>query len=168
MSPGRVFSSSLALALLCGMPMTAGAAKLLDVGVLDRDYLVVHFSDGEVVHDEAAASETILRYEPELDPGAAQTTGSWTISSTDDANYAAGQHPLACYRKTKLNGHAEMEWIGNDYRYEYTYEHWIYLKLPTSLQQGMTYTLDIAPATNVDVTTQSFTFDIYSSRSEQS
>ncbi|MCP4895722.1 MAG: hypothetical protein GY906_02010, partial [bacterium] len=69
-------------------------------------------------------------------------------------------------RKTKLSGHAEMEWIGGDYRYEYTYEHWIYLSLPSSLQQGMTYTLEIAPATNSDDTSESLTFDIYSSRSE--
>ena len=59
-----------------------------------------------------------------------------------------------------------MEWSGSDYRYEYTYEHWIYLRLPNSLQQGMDYTLEIASATNSDTASAAFTFDIYSSRSE--
>ena len=59
-----------------------------------------------------------------------------------------------------------MEWSGNDYLYEYTYEHWVYLMLPSSLQQGMTYTLVIDPATNSDTASASLTFDIYNSRSE--
>ena len=59
-----------------------------------------------------------------------------------------------------------MEWVGSDYRYEYTYQHWIYLRLPSSLQQGMTYTLEIASATNSDTASASVTFDIYNSRSE--
>jgi endoglucanase len=59
-----------------------------------------------------------------------------------------------------------MEWSGSDYRYEYTYEHWIYLRLPHSLQQAAAYTLEIASATNSDTAFASFIFDIYNSRSE--
>ncbi len=155
------------LILLGGVAREVEAAKLIDISMLDQDYLVVHLSDGDVIHNEGSTGETILRYTPVLNTGAAVTTSNWRITSAGDPNYgSSGQHPQACYRKTKLSGHAEMEWSGNDYRYEYTYEHWIYLSLPSSLQQGMTYTLEIAPTTNSDDTSESFTFDIYNSRSE--
>ncbi len=155
------------LLLVAGSAVEVSAAKLIDVSTLDKDYLVVHLSDGDVIHDEGAAGETIIRYTPELDTSVSVQTASWTITSSQDPNYGAGgQHPQSCYRKTKLSGHAEMEWIGGDYRYEYTYEHWIYLRLPDSLQQGATYTLEIAPGTNSDDTSAAFDFDIYSSRSE--
>jgi hypothetical protein len=157
----------LLLLVSVGATCQVQAAKLVEVSVLDKDFLIVHLSDGEVIHDEGSASETIIRYTPELNTGAAVQTGSWTLTSADDAAYGTvGQHPLSCYRKTKLNGHAQMEWSGSDYRYEYTYAHWIYLRLPSSLQQGMTYTLAIAPVVNSDDNAEPFNFDIYTSRSE--
>ena len=142
------------LVLLSGAGSEVQAAKLIDVSVLDKDYLIIHFSDREVIHNEGVG-ETVTRYDPELDTSAAVQTGNWTIKSIEDANYGvSGKHPQNCYRKKKLNGHAQMEWSGSDYRYEYTYEHWIYLRLPNSLQQGMTYILEIAPATNSDTVAQ--------------
>ncbi len=160
--------SLLGLLVLVGSWATdVQAAKLVDVSVLDKDFLVVLLSDGDVIHNEQPLEETVVRYTPELNTGAAGETGSWTITSSQDPSYSAGgQHPNSCARKTKLSGHAQMEWIGGDFRYEYTYEHWIYLSLPSSLQQGMSYTLEIAPATNTDDTSESFTFDITTSRSE--
>ncbi|HEX8531772.1 MAG TPA: Ig-like domain-containing protein, partial [Cytophagales bacterium] len=61
---------------------------------------------------------------------------------------------------------AQMEWTGSDYRYEHTMEHVVYLKLPFSMVQGKTYTLTINGNTNTDVTTRTFTYDIFNSRSE--
>ena len=120
------------------------AAKLVSVSVLDKDYLVVHFLDGEVTIS-ATDQQTVTRYTPALSTAAAVQTANWTLKSSQDGNYgSAGKHPLNCYRKTKLSGHGQMEWVGSDYRYEYTYQHWIFLRLPNSLQQGMTYTLEIA------------------------
>lgn len=152
---------------LCFLVMPGFAAQLVDVSVLDRDILVVHLSDGDVVHDEGGSGEIITRHTPELNATAAAATASWTLTSADDASYgASGQHPSFCYRKTKLGGHAQMEWIGNDFRYEYTYEHWIYLQLPSSLQQDASYTLIIDPTIHSDVLSQSFTCDIFENRSE--
>ncbi len=164
-----LFKIKLILALLLGgMVCNVHSAKLINVGVLDRDYLIVNISDGDVIHqDEANKVEQILRYTPELDTGAALQSVNWTITSATDTNYgASGQIPLSCSRKKKLSGHAEMEWSGNDYRYEYTYEHWIYLQLPSSLQQGATYQLAIGSAVNSDTPTATFTFDQFNSRSE--
>jgi hypothetical protein len=146
-------------------PLGAEAAKVVSVGTLDKDYVVVQISDGDVAHE--APGEKVTRYTPELSTTAAVATSSWTIKSSQDASYGtAGKNPTACSRKKKLSGHAQLAWVSSDYGYEYTYQHWIYLRLPTSLQQGMAYTLEIAAATNVDVTSQTFTFDVASSRSE--
>ena len=73
---------------------------------------------------------------------------SWTITSSDDANYARGQSSESCFRKTKLNGHAQLDWVGSDHEQAYTHEHWSYLRLPDSLQPGATYTLTVDGATN--------------------
>ncbi len=144
------------------------AAKLVNVSILDRDYLIVNLSDGDVVHqDEVNKVEQILRYTPELNTSAAVQTGNWTITSLNDASYGSGgKHPLNCSRKKKLSGHAELEWSGNDFLYEYTYEHWIYLQLPSSLQQGATYQLNIGSSVNSDTASTTFTFDQFNSVSE--
>ena len=147
----RALPCASALLMSAVVATQAHAAKLASVGVVDKDYLVVNVLDGQVVHNEGV-SESVVRYTPELDTSAATQVANWTIRSSDDTSYgSSGLHPVACYRKKKLNGHAQMEWSGSDYRYEYTYQHWIYLRLPSSMQQGMSYTLQIASATNSDV-----------------
>jgi endoglucanase len=150
---------------LTAVSLRAEAAKVLSAGVIDKDYLVVNISDGIVEHE--MPGEKVTRYTPELSTTAAVATSSWTIKSDQDTNYGtSGKNPTACSRKKKLSGHSQGAWASSDYTYEYTYEHWIYLKLPTPLQPGMAYTLDIAAATNADVTSKAFTFDIYNTRSE--
>jgi len=154
--------------LCCGAPAPAWAARLVSVATLDKDTLVVNVRDGEVIHRENG-TETVNRFAPELSTASAVLTASWTLKSSVDASYGGtGQHPTACWRKTKLNGHAQLAWNTgtNDYNYESTFEHWVFLRLPSSLQQGMTYTLEIAAATNLDTSSAPLTFDIYSSRSE--
>jgi hypothetical protein len=166
MKTWRLLSSACAVfAVTTGAPPAAEAAKVVSVGPLDKDYLVVQISDGDVAHE--VPGEKVTRYTPELSTTAAVAPSSWTIKSSQDASYGTtGKNPSACSRKKKLSGHAQLDWVSSDYAYEYTYQHWIYLKLPSSLQQGMAYTLDIAAATNADVTSQPFTFDIDNSRSE--
>lgn len=152
-----------AIALIGFTPALAHAAKLVSVSVLDRDYLVVSVLDGEVTHE----LEKVTRYTPDLSTTAATLASNWMVKSTADAGYTgAGKNPTAISRKKKMNGQSQGSWVSSDYTYEYTYQHWIYLKLPTSLQQGNAYTLEIAAATNLDQTSVPFTFDVYSSRSE--
>ncbi|HJX63434.1 MAG TPA: glycoside hydrolase family 9 protein, partial [Polyangia bacterium] len=152
-----------AIASIGFTPTLAHAAKLVSVGVLDRDYLVVNVLDGEVAHEP----EKVTRYTPELSTTAATLVTSWTVKSTADAGYAGvGRNPTAISRKKKMSGQSQGAWVSSDYSYEYTYQHSIYLKLPTSLQQGNAYTLEIAAATNLDQTSVPFTFDVYSNRSE--
>lgn len=155
-------------------------ANLRGVHVVDRDYLMVHVVDGEVKHHDDGTGEgaytpwgrprdkdEVVLYGPGLDVKAAVQPANWTLASTDDPDYSGGgAAPTACHRKTKVNGHSEQHWVGNDFHYEYTFEHFIFLKLPRPMKQGKTYTLSIAPAVRTDKTTVQFTFDIYNSRTE--
>jgi endoglucanase len=175
----KIFRSLQFFLLTFGCFITLHASKLADVTILDKDYLIIHFLDGEVTHrDDGIGStaftsnheddrDTVKIYGTALSTTQAATPSSWTIKSTTDANFGAtGKNPAQCFRKTKLNGHAEKAWASSDYTYQSTYEHYIYLKLPSSLIQGSSYTLEIGSATNTDVATSSFTFDITTSLSE--
>ena len=163
------------MALLSG---AAYGASLRGVHVVDRDYLMVRVVDGEVKHkddgqgDNAFTSrgphhDKVVKYDPGMDVNAAVQPASWTLSSDDDRDYGnGGRSPVACHRKTKVNGHAEQQWVGNDFHYEYTFEHTVFLKLPHSLKQGASYSLTIAPGVKTDKTTVALRYDIYESRTE--
>jgi endoglucanase len=159
---------------------TSFGARLTEVQVVDQNYLLVKFLDGEVTHQDnglgskaflnsghESNSDTVKLFNPALNTTAAQLASNWTLKSTDDVTFGeAGLHPSQCFRKTKMNGHAEQAWVNNDYQYVYTYEHTIFLKLPQAMQQGMHYSLDITGTINSDKTASSFVFDIFQSRSE--
>jgi len=159
----------------------APAAKLASLGVVDQDYIAVQVLDGEVTHKDdglgtnaftnanQADADSVKQYLPVLSTTLAQTATSWTIKSATDADFGTtGINPTTVYRKTKLNGHAQQAWSTalSDYVYQSTYEHTLYLKLPKSLKQGNTYTIEIAAGTNIDSTSKTLTFDIYSLPSE--
>ncbi len=165
--------------LLLSMP-SLYAAKLAHVGVIDRNVLMVRILDGEVTHRDDGIGpqaftnnyhevdiDTVKRYTPEMNESASQESANWTLVSTDDGDFAdPGVHPAECYRKTKLNGHAEREWVSNDFVYESTFEHTIYLVFAETFKQGAEYTLAIADAVGSDKASATVTFDIFSSRSE--
>lgn len=167
------------LALLLGA-VSSQATKLAKVKVVDRDYLLVYFEDGIVTFNETVSSSAlytndnpgpsknkVVRYGAALNTVEAVKATNWTISSSDDPAYGVeGLNPSSCYRKSKINGMAELEWVNNDFRYEVTMEHSIYLKLPQSMSQGKTYTLSINGLTNADITSKEITFDIFNSPSE--
>ncbi|HEY3370153.1 MAG TPA: cellulase N-terminal Ig-like domain-containing protein [Prolixibacteraceae bacterium] len=156
------------------------ASKLVHVKVVDKDYLLVYFIDGEVTFDEnvnlpsAYTNDTptlpknkAVWFGDKLNTSEAVNPMNWSIVSADDLQYGThGLSPLACYRKSKINGMAEQAWAGKDYNYECTMEHSIYLKLPQSLVQGKTYTIQINGTTNSDVLTQKLTFDIFNNPTE--
>ncbi len=158
------------------------ATQLTGFSTLDKDYIRIHFKDGDVEflddasgstayggHTHEAYLNSVVLYGEPLNVNAAMNTGKWLITSYDDDNYMQqGQNPVDVFRKSKLNGHAEFDWShsDNDYVYEHTMEHIIYLKLPFSLINGSSYTLEIDAATNTDVAEISFTFDIFHSPSE--
>lgn len=169
-----------ALLVLAGIVSGAHAAHVKVVQIVDRDYLVVHVLDGEVkAKDDGQGpgayggsshrddQDKVIRHEPPLDAAAAARNESWTLTSADDPAYGgAGARPVACHRKSKVNGHAEQGWANNDFHYEYTLEHFIYLRLPKPLQQGKSYTLKIAPEVKAEPQTAQVSFDLFSTHSE--
>lgn len=153
--------------------------KFRGVQVVDKDYLMVHFKDGDVIFVDTAqgecpygkcdksANNRVVSYGEPLNTAEAVLPSNWHISSTDDTAYgASGREPVAGYRKSKMNGMAQMDWAGSDFAYKHTMEHWIYLQLPSSLVPGKKYTIKISPRTKTDVQSWTFTYDIFESRSE--
>ncbi len=157
----------------------AFASKLVTAKVVDKDYLMVQFKDGDVcfadtgtgpyayMGDHYTGWDWVVSYTSALNLTNAAATANWVITSASDANYGStGLNPTACYRKSKLNGASEGNWGSYDWNYTYTMEHTIYLKLPYSLAQGDSYTITINSNTNSDTLSQTITFDMFNSPSE--
>lgn len=156
--------------LLAGSGNVFGS-KLVNIQVLDKGYLMVYFKDGEMFytddgkrasgytgHDYVDGDERLETYGQELNTEAVKQLSNWTISSVDDNYYKAGKKPLEIYRKSKCNN-VSSNWL-------FKSDHWIFLKLPSSLKKGSTYTITIAEVTNTDKTTISITYDIFNCLSE--
>jgi len=158
------------------------ASKLVEVKVVDKDYVMLFFKDGEVIYTEnttasyaysnngsSANDNQLVTYGTALNTTNVVTVSNWKIKSTDDANYGtAGVSPTSVYRKSKLNGMSQEAWntTTNDFNYDWAYDHSIYLKLPKSMVQGKTYTIEINAGLNSDVNTKTFTYDVYTCKTE--
>jgi len=162
-----------------GIVQTLYASKLVEMKVVDKDYLMLHFEDGIVtfVDDGKGATAYTNDIEPgyskaifygaNLDLTNAADVNNWIIKSPDDANYGgSGIAPTACFRKSKVNGMSQGPWGSSDWIFDYTNEHFIYLQLPHSLEQNKTYTVEINPNINSDTTSQSITYNIFNCPSE--
>ena len=171
------------LFLLIGLMLTnqLNASKLVDVKVIDQDYLLINFKDGDVEFSDDASGSTAygghsndpdlnwaVYYGNSLNTVAASNPDNWSITSTVDPNYQMEKIPLACHRKSKMNGMAQKQWdmSKNDFSYQYTKEHFIYLKLPFALQHGANYSLKINSDINSDTLQVDFIYDIFQCRSE--
>lgn len=159
------------------------ASKLVEVKVVDKDYIMLHFLDGEVTFDESLVSigcqnhplchdpevDNLISYGNALSLTQATGTSNYSITSIDDPNYSSVDNPDNCYRKSKLNGMEEDVWVGyptNDYTYYHTKEHFIYLKLPNSMVQDRTYTIVLNSGINSDLTEVTFTYNIFECNTE--
>jgi endoglucanase len=156
------------------------ASKLVRVTALDREHVMIHCKDGEVIRRDDGfgncafqgnchhpdGSHAVWFGEP-LDTAAASLPSSWVIVMEDGKRI----EPYAVFRKTRLNGMTLSEWDASagargDWRYDITREHHLYLKLPTPIPEGQAISLEIAPETRLDTGSASFTFDSTTNRSE--
>ncbi len=167
------------LVLALGVVQTLYASKFVEMKVVDKDYLMLHFEDGVVTFVDDGKGATAYTNDIEigyskavsfgarLDLTRAVDVNSWKIKSIDDIHYGgSGIVPAKCFRQTKVNGMSQGPWGSNDWIFDYTYEHFIYLQLPYSLQENRTYTVEIDPALNSDTLSQTITFDIFHCPSE--
>jgi endoglucanase len=147
------------------------ATKLINVQVVDKQYIMIYFKDGEVFykddakgksaytgHDYTEGDDRLEVYGEGLNTGISVKPGSWNISSLNDDYYKKEMKPLRVFRKSKANNVAN-SWL-------YKSDHWIFLELPSPLEEGSTYKITIAGATNSDKPDISFTYDIFNSLSE--
>ena len=128
----RIFKTALAgLLLLTATPSTA--TKVLGLKVIDSQYLMVHFRDGEVHyrddgtgpsaylgHSFAEGDDTLLVFGERLKADA-QKAALWQISSPDDKSFATTQ-PLNVWRKSKP--------MNTDHTLTSELDHWLFLQLP--------------------------------------
>jgi hypothetical protein len=175
----RIATLPAILPLLILATQTAGA-KLASVGILDRDYLVVTFVEGEVLftNDGQGAPGPAVKVKNDinwvedygaLDTRAAANPGNWKITSAGDKSYGTkGRSPSKVFRKAKINGMAQMEWDmkTNDFNYATPLVHTIYLQLPVPLKEGKKYRLAIGGKVDPAKTVTELAFDPLQSRSE--
>ena len=159
----------------------SGGSKLVSASILDREHIMLFFKDGEVVFSERAlpneplyethqsASQHINKLEKFglLRTSQVPLVDGWKITSANDASFGAqGVSPSAVHRKSKLGGMAQMGWAGNDFHYDWAYDHTLFLKLPKPLTEGKTYVLKIPASVNSDTAETTLVFDIFNNRSE--
>ena len=160
-----LFSMAVALA-----PKSVEATKFLDLKVIDKDYLMVHFRDGEVRyrdngtgksaylgHTFVEGDDTLVVFGKRLDTSIVAKADTWKIASSDDKTYGT-QNAVSVWRKSKP--------MNTDNTLTSELDHWIFLKLPQSMKQGCTYTITIPNGIGADKEGAEVKFDIWSSQSE--
>lgn len=151
-------------------PNSLNATKFLKLKVIDKDYLMVHFRDGEVHyrdngtgpsaylgHSFSEGDDTLVVFRPKLETTEAGKPGAWIISSTDDKTFGS-QPATAAWRKSKP--------MNTDNTLTSELDHWIFLKLPQSMKQGCSYTVQIPSTIGSDTEQANVKFDIWTSQSE--
>jgi endoglucanase len=165
------FSLPLILVLAVLLPQRVQATHFLGIQVVDKDYLMLHFRDGEVRyrddatgpsaylgHSFAEGDDTMKVFLPRLDTRLAASAEDWSVSSSDDRSFRGGRSPLAAYRKSKP--------MNTDHTLASELDHWIFLRLPAPMKQGCTYTVGIPAGLGSDVAAASIRYDIWSAQSE--
>ena len=165
----RLLTAILAgLLILSAIPMTA--TKVVSLRVIDKDYLMVQFRDGEVHyrddgtgpsaylgHSFAEGDDTLLVFGERLKVAEAQKAALWQVSSTDDKAFGTLQ-PVNVWRKSKP--------MNTDHTLTSENDHWLFLQLPKSMKQGCTYTVSIPKGIGADVESLSILFDVWNCQSE--
>lgn len=166
----RTIIAAAVAALSLIFQQNASATKFMGVKIVDKDYIMLHFRDGEVRyrdnatgpsaylgHTFAEGDDTLLVYGNRLDASLIQEISAWKLSSKDDKSLGNAS-PKAVWRKSKP--------MNTDHTLSSELDHWLFLKMPKSMKQGCTYTVSIPAAAGSDVASADVTYDIWSSQSE--
>ncbi len=120
------------LLLFASLPVMA--TKVLGLHVIDKNYLMIHFRDGEVHyrdsgtgpsaylgHSFSEGDDTLVVFGERLKTEEAQKASLWRITSKDDKSFAAAQ-PLNVWRKSKP--------MNTDHTLTSECDHLLFLQLP--------------------------------------
>jgi len=162
-------NAAVVVAMLLPMQWVS-AARLVELRVVDKDYLMVHLRDGEVRyrdngtgpsaylgHSFAEGDDTLTTFAPRVDAARIQKADTWTISSPDDKAFGRAC-PLNVWRKTKP--------MNTDHRLQSELDHWLFLRMPRSMKQGCTYTVALPEAAGCGQSSASVCFDVWNAPSE--
>ncbi len=146
------------------------ATKFIGLKVIDKQYLMIQFRDGEVHyrdsgmgtsaylgHSFSEGDDTLVVFGERLKTEQAQQAGLWQISSADDKSFAAAK-PLKVWRRSKP--------MNTDHTLTSECDHWLFLQLPQPMKQGRTYEVTIPSGIGADVQKASVCFDIWNTQSE--
>jgi len=144
----------------------AGATKLMEIRVVDKDILCLRFRDGEVHyrddgtgpsaylgHTFVDGDDTLFTFLPRLNTRIAADVSKWTVSCSGKT-----VHPVAIYRKSKP--------MNTDHTLKSEVDHWLFLRLPSSMKQGKKYTVNIPAECGSDCKDASIVYDIWKEKSE--
>ena len=150
--------------------LPANATRFLGIHVIDKQYLMLHFRDGEVHyrdngtgpsaylgHSFAEGDDTLLVFGERLNGDVARQVALWKISSNDDKTFADAQ-PVNVWRKSKP--------MNTDHTLTSENDHWLFLQLPQAMRQGYTYTVSIPKGIGADQESASVCFDVWNAQSE--
>ena len=165
----RLFKSLLTVVLLMTVAPVS-ATKFLGLRIIDKNYLMVHFRDGEVHyrdngtgpsaylgHSFAEGDDTLVVFGERLKVAEAQQAALWQIASADDKSFSAAQ-PLKVWRKSKP--------MNTDHTLTSENDHWLFLELAQPMKQGCTYTVTLPENIGADQKQASVKFDIWNQQSE--
>ena len=165
----RLFKSLLTVVLLMTVAPVS-ATKFLGLRIIDKNYLMVHFRDGEVHyrdngtgpsaylgHSFAEGDDTLVVFGERLKVAEAQQAALWQIASADDKSFSAAQ-PLKVWRKSKP--------MNTDHTLTSENDHWLFLELAQPMKQGCTYPVTLPENIGADQKQASVKFDIWNQQSE--
>ena len=145
MTKKLLYAALVALLVLTACPVSA--TKFIGLNVIDKNYLMVHFRDGEVHyrddgtgpsaylgHSFAEGDDTLIVFGERLKTTEAQKAGLWQISSKDDKGFVTAQ-PVNVWRKSKP--------MNTDHTLTSENDHWLFLELAQPMRQGCSYTVSI-------------------------
>jgi hypothetical protein len=137
------------------------ASELAGILPVTNKILMLHFDDGKVLqHGLGQGDNDDVMQRSSLSLSRAQKITSYSIISSNDAQYSAATEPLQIGRKSKGK-----DFTRNWPDLPYVSEHFIYLELPHALLNGASYTLTLKSLVqNGDEWT--FVFDDKKMRSE--
>lgn len=117
------------------LSMPALATKLIGLKVIDKDYLMIQFRDGEVHYRDSGTGksaflghsfeegdDTLFVFGKRLNTKVAQKASQWLITSKDDKTFKK-QRPEVVWRKSKP--------MNTDHTLTSELDHWLFLKAPS-------------------------------------
>ena len=156
------------------------ATKLVEVLPVDNQCLVIHFQDGMVEYnwdDSTSGScngwdylhtenwhlcpdkDQYIPFGLPLNTDLAQQLASFTITSQEDTNYGeSGKNPVKVYRKSKV-------WEASHDERKPVMHHWIYLELPSPMQRGKSYRIELDEKLNSGENLKIFNYDEFTTES---